>query len=316
MSISFANEVRNELARIVSEKPCCQRAEIIALIRCNGTLSIAQRQIGLILKTDNASVARKIFKLVRSNYNLFTEIVVRQKMRFHRHNSYQVKIPPQKGTREMLMEMDVLDATYRFNYQLNSSLVSKECCARSYLRGTFLGAGSVNHPEGGYHLEVSCDNEEYSQELLDFFATFFNVNGNIVYRKSSHVVYFKSSEDISTLLNLMGAHSALLKFEDYRVMKNIKNDVNRRVNCETANLDKTINAAMQQLEEIELIEHSRGLDTLPPSLREIARLRLAHPYVSLKELGQLLTPSLSKSGVNGRLRRISKIAEQIRTKSK
>ncbi|AZR74784.1 DNA-binding protein WhiA [Anoxybacter fermentans] len=313
--MSFADEVRNELARIIPERRCCQRSELTALIRSNGTLSITQRQIGLILKTDNAAVARKIFKLIKANYNLFTEIMVRKKMRFHRHNSYQVKIPPQKGTREMLIEAGVLDSMYRFNYKLDHDLVARECCSRSYLRGTFLGAGSVNHPDRGYHLEFSFDHEEYARELLDFFNS-FQLNGNMTFRKNSHVIYFKNSDDIATFLNLIGAHSALLKYEDYRVMKNIKNDVNRRVNCETANLEKTITASMQQLEDIQLIADKYGIDSLPASLQEIARLRIAHPYVSLKELGQLLNPPLSKSGVNGRLRRITKIANKIRQNQK
>lgn len=316
MSISFADEVRNELARVIPEKSCCQRAELTALIRCNGTLSIAQRQIGLILKTENAAVARKIFKLIKcTNTDLFTEILVRQRMRFHRHNSYQVKIPPQKGTQEMLISMGALDPMYRFNYQMDPAVVRRECCARSYLRGTFLGAGSLNHPDGGYHLEISCDHEEYAQELIKFFAS-LQIKGSVMYRKTSYVVYFKNSEDIVTVLNLMGAHTALLKYEDHRVMKNIKNDVNRRVNCETANLDKTINASMQQLEDIELISRTIGVDSMPESLREIAQLRLAHPYVNLTELGQFLNPPLSKSGVNGRLRRIAQIAKKIRTNSK
>ncbi len=314
MAISFADEVRNELARMTSERRCCQHAELAALIRCNGTLSIAQRQIGLILTTENAAVARKIFKLFKLNYDLFTEIVVRQKMRFHRHNSYQVKIPPQKGTREMLISIGVLNELYQFNYRLDYDMLSKECCARSYIRGTFLGSGSINHPDRGYHLEITCDREEYAQQLLSFFQS-FQLNCNIMYRKHSYVIYFKSSEDIATFLNLIGAHTALLKFEDYRVMKNIKNDVNRRVNCETANLDKTITASMQQIDDIELITASRGIDTLPKSLQEIAQLRISHPDLSLKELGQLLNPPLSKSGVNGRLRRIAQAADKIRLKS-
>ena len=313
MTISFADEVRNELARIVPDKACCLHAELTALIRSNGTLSIAQKQIGLILKTENAAVARKMFKLFKTTNNeLFTEILVRKKMRFHRHNSYQVKIPPQKGTQEMLNNMHILKSFYQLNYQVDKNMVHRECCARSYLRGSFLGAGSINTPDGGYHLEISCDKEDYARELLEFFHS-FQVKGNMIYRKSMHVIYFKSSEDIVTLLNLMGAHNALLKYEDYRVMKNIKNDVNRRVNCETANLDKTINASMQQQDDIELIAHSRGLDSIPLSLQEIAHLRMAHPDISLSELGQLLNPPLSKSGVNGRLRRISQIAKKIRT---
>lgn len=315
MTISFADEVRNELARVVPEKSCCQRAELTALIRSNGTLSIAQKQIGLILKTENAAVARKIFKLIKvTNADLFTEILVRKKMRFHRHNSYQVKIPPQRGTQELLVGMNILGSFYQLNYQMDKTLTNRECCARSYLRGTFLGAGSINTPDGGYHLEVSCDNQEYASELLNFFHS-FKVKGNMIYRKSSHVIYFKSSEDIVTLLNVMGAHQALLKYEDHRVMKNIRNDVNRRVNCETANLDKTINASMQQLEDIELILTSCGIDSIPVSLQEIAHLRIDHPYISLHELGQLLNPPLSKSGVNGRLRRISQIANKIRSKT-
>jgi len=169
----------------------------------------------------------------------------------------------------------------------------------------------VSAPEGDYHLEMLVNDEHFSEELCTLLKR-YDLAAGINKRKNWDVVYLKGSEDIIKLLNLMGAHGALLNFENARIYKDVRNQVNRLVNCETANLSKTVNAAVRQVEDIKLIAQAMGLAKLPPNLRKVAELRLRYPDISLKELGEMLEPCIGKSGVNHRIRRIQKIADKIR----
>lgn len=186
----------------------------------------------------------------------------------------------------------------------------KKCCRRAYLRGAFLVSGSITNPERTYHLEFSSEQSRVADKILAALWS-LDLEAGLTQRKGSLVVYMKDGGQIASLLGLMGAHSALLHFENVRVMKEMRNQVNRLVNCETANVDKTVKAAVAQLEDIELIDSVIGLEELPPKLREVARLRREHPYASLQELGELMRPKLSKSGVNYRLRQIREKARQL-----
>ena len=186
----------------------------------------------------------------------------------------------------------------------------KKCCRRAYLRGAFLASGSITNPERTYHLEFSTEQSRLADKILATILS-LDLDAGITQRKGSLVVYMKDGGQIASLLSLMGAHSALLHFENVRVLKEMRNQVNRLVNCETANVDKTVQAALAQLEDIELIDSVIGLEELPPKLRDVARLRREHPYASLQELGELMTPKLSKSGINYRLRKIREKARQL-----
>ncbi|OPZ73936.1 MAG: Sporulation transcription regulator WhiA [Firmicutes bacterium ADurb.Bin456] len=223
-----------------------------------------------------------------------------------------MRIPSQPGLGEILRRLGMLDAAGRLsNAAVGDRLVSRECCRRAYLRGVFLGGGSVNSPEGNYHLEIITDNETFAL-FIEKLMQKMRLSARISRRKNWFVVYLKESEQIIDFLNLVGAHSALLNFENARIYKDMRNQVNRLVNCETANLNKTVNAAVRHLENIELISDTIGLGQIPASLREVAELRVKYPDASLKELGELIQPRLGKSGVNHRLRKIEEIADQIR----
>lgn len=310
--MSFSDQVKNETARIEVENKCCGWAQLAALIKANGSLEIVKQRLALKLVSQHAAVARQIYQLLKERFNLLTKIMVRRNMYLNKDNYYIIKLPPQQGVKGLLMNCGLIEDDYRLNYGIEDELVANKCCKQAYFRGSFLGSGSVNDPESSYHLEIRVHKQDYAQELADLIADNFGLDFGIRFRNDDYLLYLKNAEEIVKVLNIIGAHNSLLDFENTRVVKEVRNQVNRIVNCETANLNKTIEAAREQIENIKLIETIEGLDSLSPSLQEIARLRLENPYASFKELGELLKPTLSKSGVNHRLRRINKLAEQIK----
>lgn len=311
--MSFSTETKDELARIFSTIPCCQLAELAALVRMDGTVTISpQHRIGLQVVTENAAVARKIFRLVKEIFRVNVQIQVRRRTRLKKNNLYLVGLTSATGMNEMLRELGILRRDGSIQQGIKNTLVKKQCCRRSYLRGAFLGAGSVNSPEGNYHLEIITNNDTYAQALKELINTFSGLQAKVSSRKNWHVVYLKESEQIVSFLNIIGAHKALLNFENTRILKGVRNQVNRLVNCETANLNKTVNASLRQVENIKLLDQVFGLENISPRLREIARLRLENPDVSLKELGEMMSPEMGKSGVNHRMRKIEELAEEIR----
>src|SRR5699024_10118134 len=196
---------------------------------------------------------------------------------------------------------------------ITDEILSKDCCRRSYLRGAFLAGGSVNNPvTSAYHLEIASLYEDHAVALTELMNG-YDMNAKYIERKRGYITYLKGAEKIAEFLSLIGGYQALLKFEDVRIVRDMRNSVNRLVNCETANLNMTISAAMRQVENIQLIDEEIGIDELPERLQEIARLRVEHQDVSLKELGEMLsTGAISKSGVNHRLRKLDTIAEKIK----
>jgi len=312
--LSFSAVTKNELARIVDQRSCCRLAELAALIKMGGSIQISSgRQVSLNIVNENAAVARKIFSLVKDVFGLQTQVLVQRKTRLRKNNVYQVRIPPQKRMKEILDCLGMVDQTGHLGQAAPDDLLRSDCCRRAYLRGVFLGGGSVNTPEGTYHLEVVTTNEKFALAIRKLMKK-FHLAAGVSQRKNWHVVYLKESEQIISFLNILGAHSALLNFENARIYKDMRNQVNRLVNCETSNLNKTVNAAVRQIENIKLIRDTLGLDQIPKQLREIAEIRVKYPDASLKELGDFTEPRLGKSGVNHRMRRIEEIAEIIRSK--
>lgn len=311
--MSFAATTKKELTMIEADA-CCSKAELSALIRMNGTVQLSSSKITMDISTENAAIARRIYSLIKQHYQVHTELLVRKKMRLKKNNVYIVRIPAQ--VQLILNDLKIVSEGFIFTDGIDSEIVPKSCCRRAYLRGAFLAGGSVNDPEGSsYHLEISSMYEEHSQALCEL-ANEFNLNARCIERKKGYIFYLKEGEKIIEFLNIIGAHQALLKFEDVRIMRDMRNSVNRLVNCETANLNKTISAAMRQIENIKLIESSTGLDQLPEKLQEVAIVRLQHPDMNLTEVGELLKGKVSKSGVNHRLRKIDEIAEKIRNGEK
>lgn len=307
--MSFAAQTKKELTMIEADT-CCERAELSALIRMNGSVSVSSRKVVLDISTENAAIARRIYSLVKKHFAVHTELLVRKKMRLKKNNVYIVRIPTK--VQEILSELRIVSEGFVFNLGIDKDIIKKSCCKRSYLRGAFLAGGSVNNPEGSsYHLEISSMYEEHCEALVEL-ANKFELNARCIERKKGFVFYIKEGEKIIELLNIIGAHQALFKFEDVRIMRDMRNSVNRIVNCETANLNKTIGAAVRQIDNIKLLQKEIGLNNLPDKLREVAEIRLQHPDMNLKEVGEMLKGTVSKSGVNHRLRKIDELAEKIR----
>lgn len=308
--MSFASEMKNELTRIEVDT-CCMKSELSALIKMNGALSHFNGEWIINIQTENAAIARRIFSLIRNLYGVEIELLVRRKMKLKKNNVYISRI--KKDSRKLLEDLDIMKDGV-LSHEISNTVKEKECCIRSYLRGAFLAGGSVNNPEtSAYHLEIFSLYEEHAQSLTELMNG-YQLNAKFIERKRGYITYLKEAEKIAEFLSLIGGYQALLKFEDIRIVRDMRNSVNRLVNCETANLNKTISAAMRQVENIQFIDEEIGLDELPERLREIARLRVEHQDVSLKELGEMMsTGVISKSGVNHRLRKLDKIADKLRS---
>lgn len=307
--MSFAAQTKKELTMVQADG-CCERAELSALIRMNGTVALTGKRVVLDISTENAAISRRIYTLLKRHFTVPTELLVRKKMRLKKNNVYVVRIPG--GVEEILKELSITTEGFQFHPDIDKSLIKKPCCKRAYLRGAFLAGGSVNNPEGSsYHLEIASLYEEHCKALVDL-ANKFQLNARFIERKKGFVLYIKEGEKIIEFLSIIGAHQALFKFEDVRIMRDMRNSVNRIVNCETANLNKTIGAAVRQIDNIKLLEKEVGLHNLPDKLREVAEIRLQHPDMNLKEVGDLLKGQVSKSGVNHRLRKLDEWAEKIR----
>ncbi|MGZ4031006.1 MAG: DNA-binding protein WhiA [Tumebacillaceae bacterium] len=307
--MSFAARTKKELTQL-DLKPCCKRSELAAMIRMNGTVLIQNKRISLDVTTENAAIARRMYTLLKQSFGVHAELLVRKKMRLKKNNIYMMRVPFQ--VQEILKELCISNDNLTFVAGVNNELVKKSCCKRSYLRGAFLAGGSVNDPEGSsYHLEIASSDLQHSEALLKVVNS-YGLNAKLIDRKNSYVVYLKEVEKIIEFLNIVGAHQALLKFEDIRIVKGMRNQVNRLVNCETANLNKTIEASVRQIENIRLLQRVMGLENLPQKLREVAELRLQFPDINLKELGEMLPGKVSKSGVNHRLRKLDDLADRVK----
>jgi cell division protein WhiA len=308
--MSFASETKKELTNLEA-KDCCGKAELSALIRMNGSLSFSNRKLIVDIQTENAAIARRIYVLIKKNYSAQVELLVRKKMRLKKNNVYIVRLSEKAS--EILDDLKILSEGFVFTHDISESLIKKKCCKRSYLRGAFLAGGSVNNPEtSSYHLEISSLYKEHNDSLCELMNT-FNLNSKTLERKKGFITYLKEAEKITEFLSVIGAHSALLRFEDIRIVRDMRNSVNRLVNCETANLNKTIGAAIRQVDNIRFIDETVGLHILPDKLREIAELRVAYQDVTLKELGEMVSGgNISKSGINHRLRKIDEIADKLR----
>lgn len=316
--MSFSTSSKNELARIIPDDNNEIIAELAAIIRISGSLQLMGfERINVKISTENAAIARKIFKILKNKFNIHTEIMVKKNKNLKKNNSYILIITNSMGASDLLKKLKIIkhDKHFYINSGISEEILVNDRCKKAYIRGAFLGSGSVSDPEKAYHLEFVTNNEEYSMQLRDLLNS-FNFNSKIVLRKNNYVVYIKESDQICDLLNVIGAHTALLNFESTRIVKEMRNNVNRLVNCETANLSKTVNAAVRQMENIKYIKDTIGLEKLPDNLKEIAYLRIECEDLSLKELGEILVPPVGKSGVNHRLRRIEKIADELKRKEK
>lgn len=324
--MSFSSLVKNELCRTDIREKCCLISELAAVIEIGNGITIAPNgDANIRIVTENAAFARRFFSLVKELFDIYPEVLIRKSKKLKKHTSYALVIPNLKGAKRVLKSLGIslIDeadgalredhpAGYRYSVE---NIIKKPCCRKAYLRGAFLAGGSISDPEKTYHLEITSHDPELVNVLKKIMAS-FGLNGKMIKRKGNLLIYLKEGDNIVDFLNIIGAHNALMELENIRILKEMRNNVNRIVNCETANLEKTVDASVRQAENIRYLINTTGLSVLPQNLREIAELRLKYPDASLKELGEMMSPPLGKSGVNHRLRKIDKIAEIERSRRK
>ncbi len=316
--MSFSSDVKEELSKQLNKSRHCQLAELAAMIHLAGKITTGENGTELEIATEHAAVAKRCYTLIKRAFDISAETVVR--------GSYVVRIPSAEfsegdlplqnpeDVRRILQAIKFLDANGIPTSKpelVDGLMVQNVCCKRAYIRGAFLTAGSMSAPQKSYHFEIVCITRAQAEQLQIILSDFVT-DAKIVQRKKYYIVYIKEGAQIVDVLNVMEAHLALMDFENVRILKEMRNSVNRQVNCETANINKTVNAAVKQMEDIEYIERRAGLGYLPDNLRIMAELRLQYPDAPLKELGEYLNPPVGKSGVNHRLRKISAIAEELR----
>ena len=293
--MSFSGKVKEELLEHYARARHCDIAELSAIVHMCGAFGVGYKGVCCLkVHTENLGVARKCFTLLEKTFNIKNDIVVRRNAGKDNYSYYIYA----KG--EELMA-------------IRDTIVQAVCCKRAYIRGAFIASGSMSDPSKSYHFEIVCASMGKAQQIQKIMRC-FALDAKIVSRKKSFVVYLKEGAQIVDVLNVMEAHQSLMELENIRILKDMRNTVNRKVNCETANINKTVSAAVKQIDDIRYIEETKGLDKLPEGLKDMALTRLTYPEASLKELGALLQNPVGKSGVNHRLRKLSEMAEEIRAK--
>lgn len=306
---SFATEVKNELARLNYEDSCCRTAELAALLRMGATMTFGLRHtFGLNFTSKNAAVARKTLMLLKSEGgDIHTEITVSRSRQLNKNNNYTVKVIPSPNVAQLLQRLGFLHDD-SLNMDSDMGLLRKSCCRIAYLRGAFQGGGSVNKPESAYHLELVTGSFGLGNLLYRLLKRMGFPVG-FVDRKADYIVYLKEGDAVIDFLAMIKADKAVEAFEIARNVKEVRAQVNRLVNCETANLQKAVDAAGRQIAAIRLLKAQGLLEKLPKKIKKTAQLRLENPDITLTELAVML--GVSKSGISHRLRKIQELAANI-----
>lgn len=296
--MSFSAQIKDELDKIIPNARHCQLAELAALYRFCGKYN-SDGGGKLIFSSDNEMAVRKCFTLLKKTFNMYKGFSWDESVYNKKGSTYRISIDSEEA--------------FRINEALTQeSLLIKHCCKRAYIRGAFVATGSVSDPEKSYHLEMVCKDESDALYIAQQMAD-FSVEGKVIQRKKYYVLYIKDGTQIVDILNVMGAHMAMMDLENMRILKDVRNSVNRKMNCELANIDKTVYAAQKQIDDIMwLMKHEAVYQNLPQNLREMAELRIQNPEATLKELGEMADPAIGKSGVNHRLRKLSELADAIK----
>ncbi|MBR2187840.1 MAG: DNA-binding protein WhiA [Eubacterium sp.] len=294
--MSYSSDVKKELCRQIDGARHCQIAELSAMLLYSGAEMDPAGQEPLVFATENEQTAAKYEILLKKLFHL---------------EAGRRADRGRRGRQTWLVTVTEPEEIRRIVQAADGAIVQKDCCRRAFLRGAFLTAGSISDPSRSYHCEIVCSEEQPAAQLVACLED-LHIRARIIHRKQYAVVYIKESSDLSDLIGLMGARVTLMDFENVRILKEMRENVNRKVNCETANINKTVNAAVRQIEDIRLIERTIGFRHLPNGLDEMAQIRLQYPEATLLELGKMLNPPVGKSGVNHRLRKLGKIAETIR----
>jgi len=313
--MSFTSDVKEELSKNISSARHCRIAEVAAIISlCGRILISADDRYCIKIQTENIAVARKYFTLLKKTFNISTGVLIRQNMSLKNRRLYVITIENHEDSLKVLKATKLLNDNNEIEENLSVTdniVIWQQCCKRAFLRGAFMAVGAISDPEKSYHFEIACATEPKAEQIQSIMAS-FDIDARIIKRKKYFVVYIKEGAQIVDVLNIMEAHVALMEFENVRILKEIRENVNRKFNCETANISKTVSAAVKQTRDIEYIRDTIGFEGLADGLEEIARARLDRPEATLKELGAALNPPVGKSGVNHRLRKLSEMADALR----
>lgn len=310
--MSFSSKVKEELEKHISSSRHCQIAEMAAIIHYQGQLKRGDKgQLQLQITTENVLVLRKCFTILSKTFNIKTSEMEKESLHNSKTSVYTIVLEKEEDILGIFQAIKLIDSKgvlHDLRDTINPLILKQSCCQRAFLRGAFLCVGSMSNPGKSYHLEMVCNNKFQAEQIKDILLM-FELDAKIILRKKYFVVYLKEGSNIVDFLNICEAHVALMELENLRIVKEMRNSINRRVNCETANIAKTVNAAAKQIEDILFIRDYMGFSKLPDSLREMAQVRLDYPEATLKELGQYLDPPVGKSGVNHRLRKLCEIAD-------
>ena len=313
--MSFAIKVKNELANHISNATHCRIAELAALISMCGSVMIDENNNYKIrIKTETQPTAEKIKKLLWKTFKVDVDISTRENAYSKVGRTYTLLVGDHQQALKILQATKLINENNEIgeNFSItNNIVIMKDCCKRAFIRGAFMAAGSISDPNKSYHFEIKCNSEKKANQLIELLEN-YNIDGKMVARKGGYVVYIKEGEGIVDVLNVMEAHVSLMEMENVRILKGMSNYYNRQVNCETANIKKTVATSVRQIDDIDFIIQNKGIDYLPEKLQDIAWVRKENPDASLQELGEMLDPPLGKSGVNHRLRKICQIAQELR----
>lgn len=315
--MSFSIKVKNELANHISNATHCRIAELAALISMCGSVIIDENnnyKIRIKTETETQPTAEKIKKLLWKTFKVDVDISTRENAYSKVGRTYTLLVGDHQQALKILQATKLINENNEIgeNFSItNNIVIMKDCCKRAFIRGAFMAAGSISDPNKSYHFEIKCNSEKKAKQLIELLEN-YNIDGKMVARKGGYVVYIKEGEGIVDVLNVMEAHVSLMEMENVRILKGMSNYYNRQVNCETANIKKTVATSVRQIDDIDFIIQNKGIDYLPEKLQDIAWVRKENPDASLQELGEMLDPPLGKSGVNHRLRKICQIAQELR----
>lgn len=317
--MSFSSQVKKEITEHWGSTREAWLAELAALLESCAEIRLTPPRIRV--QAENEAAVKKVFTLLQKTFNISMDVQDRKTQKGSRMKGRQGTVSDPRQVQEILEAVGFWkqeQGCWRYRTEPAPELLASADGRRAYIRGAFLGSGSITDPEKNYHVEFLGETMEYALRLQGLLET-FGVASRVLERtrpgaRKAFVLYLKDGSQIVDVLNIMEAHVALMELENVRILKEMRNQVNRQVNCETANLNKTVGAAVKQLEDIQLLEETHQLEMLPPALQEMARVRREHPEEALNVLGRLLDPPIGKSGVNHRLKKLSQYAEEIRRK--
>ncbi len=308
--MSFSQDTKNELVKIKNVSTSAALCELMGCVAFGGRLRREKGVLSLTTVTENPKTARRIYQLIKDTVDITAKVKISKTS--NGKAFYTVAIENDEAI-SLMIALDFIkkpsDVNYLSSFRINTEYIDKSARQKAFLRGVFLTSGTVMSPEKKYHMEFATPSYGLHNDLYVVMKD-MGLSPRVVVRSSNMVIYFKNSEEIADILTLMGAYKVLMDFHNTKILKEIRNNVNRTMNCEAANLQKMVDASMEQVNAINKIIETGKFETLPDNLKEIARLRLEYREHSLKELGEMLDPPLGKSGVNHRLRKLQEIAEK------